>query len=160
MFFKTDNNKSLNLKKVSNVNIVKNRIVFNMNYSVDINNSRLISDYVYWDSNDAYGLNSKIKQLSQNKYFIENFITKPFQDGFINMNEISSVKFEDNKFRVIFNLSHPVTFTDYNGKNKITSEFVYADCRNNAEYTIKSYSAKNYISCKGYKEYVQKQLGL
>lgn len=136
----------INLQNVSNINILKdsNRIIFNMNYNIEISyfdkvsrreKTKLISDYVYWDADNYNVMQANLKTLQTTKYFIENFIRQTEGHGFINNNEISSVKFSDKKYRVIFNLSHPITFTDFDGKEKITSEFVYVNCIDQNQYT-------------------------
>jgi hypothetical protein len=113
-----------------------------MNYNIEISHfdrvtkrekTKYISDYVYWDAQDATELAENLKSL-QCTYFNDNFIKQTAGHGFINKNEISSVKFSDKKYRVIFNLSHPVTFTDFDGKEKITSEFVYVNCSDQNQY--------------------------
>lgn len=137
--------KIVNLSNVSNVNIIqsKNRIVFNLNYNIEIsyfdkrkNNiaNRFISDYIYWDCLDSNELYLNLSTLKRNKYFRENFIKEANDKGFINKNEISSVKFVELKHRIIFNLSHPVTFVDFNKEEKITSEFVYVNCNDFKQY--------------------------
>lgn len=138
MFLQT-NDRIINLANVSNINILvdKNRIVFNLNYSIKIDangKAKLISDYVYWDSVNKENLELNIKHLGGNKYFKDNFLTQPSDYGFINLNEISSVKFSEKKNRVIFNLSHPITFKDYDGNERITSEFVYVNCKDVNEF--------------------------
>lgn len=154
MFLKT-NDRLINLKNVSNINIVKEydrsrfRIIFNMNYNIEIQNyrqSKMISDYVYWDGIDEDDLLHNIIHLNGNKYFQDNFIKQLEGEGYINKNEISSVKFSEKKHRVIFNLSHPVTFTDFDGNDKITSEFVYVNCNDYTQY-------------KEYVQYIQEQIG-
>jgi hypothetical protein len=132
--------KILNLQNVSNINIVKDRIIFNLNYPVNINSgNKQISDYVYWDGN-SNDLKARQIVFLSNNYFKNNFIEK-INDGYININCISSVKFIDDKKRVIFNLNHPVTFKDYKQESKQTSEFVYIDCQNEKQY--KEY--ENYV---------------
>ena len=140
LFLQT-NDRIINLKNVSNVNILRgrNRIVFNLNYNIEIVTdfegfSKLISDYVYWDSINDGDLKQNIKHLEKDNYFQDNFIKQKDGDGYININEISSIKFAEKKHRVIFNLSHPITFRDYDGNERITSEFVYVNCRNFEEY--------------------------
>lgn len=151
MFLQT-NDRIINLQNVSNINILqdRNRIVFNLNYNIEIStnygNSKFISDYVYWDSDNAQSMMNNLSLLDDIKYFNDNFINQVNDNGFINRNEISSIKFIDRKHRVIFNLSHPVTFRDFDGKDKITSEFVYVNCNNAIEY-------------KEYVEYVKSKLG-
>lgn len=150
MFVQT-NDRIINLSNVSNINILKdrNRIVFNLNYNIEIETNyrtKYISDYVYWDSQDTQTMANNLHNLSEIKYFNDNFINQVNDNGFINKNEISSIKFIDRKNRVIFNLSHPVTFKDFDGKDKITSEFVYVNCNNENQYT-------------DYKSYVREKLG-
>ena len=140
MFIET-NERLVNLKNVSNINILDRspgRIIFNMNYHIDIldkkiNKNKLISDYVYWDASDREMFLDNLDQLEQNEYLKENFI-KGLNGEFINKNLISSVKFSDDKERVIFNMSHPITFVNYKGEQKITSEFVYINCKNYNQY--------------------------
>lgn len=153
MFLKTKDI-IVNLENVSNINIIKNqrRIVFNMNYNIQINcgphgEGKFISDYVYWNANSDKEFSDNLIKLNENDFFIREFIHKPKKDGYINVNEISSIKFIENRFRVIFNLSHPVTFADRDKNKKITSEFVYVDSDNDAEF-------------EDYKEYIMVELGL
>ena len=147
MFLNT-NDRIVNLSNVSNINIDKTknrkRIVFNLNYSIEIiidsNNAnreprtKLISDYIYWDAINDENLTANLAYIKESKYFTENFIPQINETGFINLNEISSVKYADKKNRVIFNLSHPVTFRDHDCNDRITSEFVYVNCGSYMEY--------------------------
>jgi DNA integrity scanning protein DisA with diadenylate cyclase activity len=114
-----------------------------MNYNIEISHfdrvtkrekTKFISDYVYWDANSYDEMMSNLKSLQTLDFFNSHFIKQTAGHGFINKNEISSVKFSDKKYRVIFNLSHPVTFTDFDGKEKITSEFVYVNCADQNQY--------------------------
>lgn len=140
MFLQT-NDRTINLRNVSNVNILHaiNRIVFNLNYNIEIPNStcagtKLISDYVYWDAVDAKDQQENISRLLVNEYFVKNFLRDSSGNVFVNMNEISSIKYSEKKHRVIFNLSHPVTFRDHDKKERVTSEFVYVNCNSFAHY--------------------------
>lgn len=142
MFLQT-NERLINLKNVSNINVVKDtnkkrfRIVFNLNYNIQIGHgsyAKFISDYVYWDSYNEADMIHNLIHLNENEFFKANFIDQINGEGYINKNEISSVKFSEKKNRVIFNLSHPVTFTDYHGADKITSEFVYVNCGSSDQY--------------------------
>lgn len=149
MFLQT-NDRIVNLQNVSNINILedRNRIIFNLNYNIEISSygkPKLISDYVYWDSSNHVDFSNNLLSLTQNEFFIENYIYQINGNGFINKNEISSVKFSDKKNRIIFNLSHPVTFKDFEGNDKITSEFVYVNC-------------KDYAGFKEYKAYIENTL--
>ena len=140
MFLQT-NDRTINLRNVSNINILhtSNRIVFNLNYNIEIPNAtsdgtKLISDYVYWDAVDAHDLKENISRLLNNEYFEKNFLGDSSNNVFVNLNEISSIKYSEKKHRVIFNLSHPVTFRDYDKKERVTSEFVYVNCNSFAQY--------------------------
>lgn len=134
MLIKT-NDRTINLKNVSNINVIKdrNRIVFNFNHSIDISN-KVISGYYYWDFHDTVHFNGGLNHLANNAYISENFITLNDKAGFVNINEISSIKFIEHKNRVIFNLSNAVTFKDHNKKSSITSEFVYANLESATSY--------------------------
>ena len=140
MFLQT-NDRTINLRNVSNINILhaSNRIVFNLNYNIEIPNAtcagtKLISDYVYWDAVDAQDQQENISRLLANEYLAENFLRDSSNNVFVNMNEISSIKYSEKKHRVIFNLSHPVTFRDHDKKERVTSEFVYVNCNSFAHY--------------------------
>lgn len=128
----------VNLSNVSNINFVNDckRVVFNMNYNVEMIQKdkgtdrqirKNISDYVYWDGIDK----AEIRDLFRNEYFIQYFIRNNDSTLFINLREISSIKFIKDKNRVIFNMSHPVSFRESSGKLKLTSEFVYVNCEEN-----------------------------
>ena len=128
----------VNLKNVSNIVILHNRIVFNMNYTICIKTSygdKFISDYVYWDSD--VDLNREL--LHNNKYIRDNFII--IKNHLINKNEISTIKFLEYQSRIIFNMSHPVSFKDKSGAKSLTSEFVYIDFNKTTEFL----DAKNKI---------------
>ena len=141
--FIKNNDRIINLQNVSNINIVTRdqRIVFNLNYGIEIEKrgkTKVISDYVYLDTRSTDDFNNAKDEVQFNDYVEKHFIKH--RNGYINKNEISSVKFSDKKNRVIFNLSHSITFTDYNTQeDRLTSEFVYVDFTEFSEY--KSYSA-------------------
>ena len=146
MFLRT-NDRVVNLQNVSNINIIQDekRIAFNMNYYIEIKSKgRIIkiSDYAYWDAVNDTNFKENIRIIKDDNFLQENFIKYFDGNGLINIYEISSVKFSEKKNRVIFNLSHPVTFTDFHGQDKITSEFVFIDCNSIDEF--KEYSA--YVS--------------
>jgi len=140
VFIKT-NDRIINLVNVSNINIVtkQKRVVFNMNYSIEIldyGRMKTISDYSYLDARDNDDFDLILSSIMNNQYIIDNFISH--DNGYINKNEISSIKFSDKKNRIIVNLSHPVSFTDYNNNDKITSEFVYINFTNKHDYETRS----------------------
>lgn len=151
MFIKT-NDRLVNLENVSNINILphEKRIVFNLDYSIEIiqdGELKYISDYVYWDLIDDANFKYALEVIGKNVYIHANFI--PHEKGFINRHEISSIKFSDKKNRVIFNLSHPVTFMDFSGHSRITSEYVYVDFKNYGDYSAYADLVENTLITKG-----------
>jgi hypothetical protein len=134
MFLQT-NERITNLKNVSDINILtkSNRIVFNLNYNIKLH-GKMISDYIYWDSDDAKDMSNKLDYLKNDTYFKKNFIDKKDGYGYININCISSIKFNENKNRVIVNLSHTGAYIDNYGNKKITSQFIFVDLKNYDEY--------------------------
>lgn len=148
MFIKTKD-RLVNLQNVSNVKLIeeKNKVIFNMNYSIKLNEPTLpysqsalisksketkaISDYAYWTGNTKNEYNSYIEEINNNIYFCTNFVETPNKQAYVNVNEISSLKYFDHDYRVIFNLSHPVSFKNKDG---LTSEFVLANCENKKQF--------------------------
>lgn len=136
------NNTLLNLESVSNVNIQRkrNRVIFNLNYTIGVpksskeDQSKRISDYVYWDFSNNLELVNSVENLLNHNYIKENFII--LGNSWINKNEISTVKFDQNKLRFIFNLSNSATFVDRKGDIRLTSEFVYVDFDDYNEFEV------------------------
>ena len=130
------NDRIVNLGNVSNIHILpgENRIIFNMNYGINMGN-KLVSDYVYWDCINPENFQFCVEQLRNHKS-VYDFIESPDGLVFINIKEISSVKFSDKKLRVIFNLSHSVDFiSPYDHTKKLTSEFVYVNLETPSIYS-------------------------
>ena len=136
-FIKT-NDRLVSLKNVSNINIITKsepRIVFHLNYFIEIERDgrfKMISDYVYWDFISHSDFENAMAVLRGNEFIKSKFIEH--RDGFVNIDEVSSIKFAEKKNRVIFNMSHPVTFVDYNGDDNVTSEFVYVNCNTREDF--------------------------
>lgn len=141
-------NQIINLDHVSSIayDVENFRIIFNLDYGVEIDVDsgmgkkvkKLITDYIYvnFDSMESYSaasvkLNSVISE-------IPNFIKKPASgNGYINLNRVSSVKFDDSKNRIIFNFANSIDFMNHNAQKarfKITSEFIYCDFDNKTSY--------------------------
>ena len=78
---------------------------------------------------------------------ISNFIKKPASgNGYINLNRVSSVKFDNSKNRIIFNFANSIDFMNHNAQNaqfKITSEFIYCDFTDPDKFMAESESVKN-----------------
>lgn len=120
------NNTIVNLTNVSTIVFLKdqNRIVLNYGYGVELKKSnKTISDYMYvdFDSDEAY--NNGLYELSKNRFIVNTFIKH--QNGLINKNKISSIKFEHEKTRVIFNMSHAITIANKAKEEILATEFVY-----------------------------------
>lgn len=139
--------KIVNLQNVSSIAVLpeKNRIVFNMNYSISLPNSdKLISDYVYWEAQNSSELN-----IMERVFHSE--VCKWFQSPknevkrFINPEHISSIVFDTtsqhNQFKVIFNLSNTVSMK---GNSGFTSDFVYFKFTNISDF---SKYTSNILTC-------------
>lgn len=108
--YKVDD-KYVNLEKVANVNCLSDKYVFNMSYSVKIENVGRISDYVYVKSDS----------FMKSDYFKDNFIEVSGIDRrvFINVNHISQIRKDVKNSKIIFSFCH-----DVNGRNIMDFEFV------------------------------------
>ena len=157
MFVKTNKNILVNLSNVSNVNIVKKkeqnfyRIIFNMNYCIEISKNKFVSDYVYWDFTNIESFKDAFLKIKSDEYLANTFLKQPKNSGFINIDEISSIKYLEDKLRIIFNLSHPVTF-NYHGETKLTSEFIYLNFNNIEDF--KEYSTYIDEELKSFETYI------
>lgn len=142
-FINFKNNKIVNLKNVSNIGFIsndtKNRVVFNMNYGVSLRDNytkdtKIISDYVYWEAESLTEL-MEMRNLVLEK--TKHWISYPYGTDYriINPDEVSSVVFDcdeyKNRFKIIFNLSHQVSFK-YGGT---TSEFTFYKFNNKEDYS-------------------------
>lgn len=108
----------VNLDKVANVNVLKDKFVFNMSYSVDIDNIGKISDYYYINKDKDDFINSK--------YFRENFIKIVGLDRevYINKNHISYIMKEYKNNKLIIGFSHSVQGRNIKD-NKTIAEHMY-----------------------------------
>lgn len=147
-FLKYNNHyKIINLDSVSNIgtridyvnSYPKYKIIFNMSYGVNLrthNNTtdKIISDYIYWETDDLYTYNH-MKTLTLNN-IKSTWIDCSVQDDsrFVNPSKISSIVYDINekeeRYKVIFNLNHSVSFK-FGG---LTSEFVFVKFNTKKEY--------------------------
>ena len=127
--FITIDNKLVNLERVSNIRVVKksNKIFFNMNYSIQIDN-KMISDYIEVNYDELHKLSMTIASLQLNEYIQENFIS--YYGGLINKNCVSSIKPELDRLKICINLSNPVSFRspDLSKLNETTSDYIFINC--------------------------------
>lgn len=124
------NNQLINLENVSNINFLakSKRIVMNMNYSINTGKpDKLISDYIYLDFDAVSEYEEAKTYILGVGYICDNFIHKGLKDGLINIKSISSVKFDEDRLRVIFNLSHSSSIKNKQNKPIVTSDFVFVD---------------------------------
>ena len=84
ILIETNNSSLVNLEKVSNINFLSDKIVFNMSYSVTKNQLGRISDYFYLNNLSFYNCD----------YYKENFIELIGSDRKVafNKNYVSYIK--------------------------------------------------------------------
>ena len=134
MLIKHENNPIVNLQNVSNIFVDRknNKVIFNMNYSVKLR-EKVTADYEYWNYSDLQTLLEYLDPiLEQNGFILPNNI----YNRYVNSNCISSIKVDDRKMKVIYNLNCTVTHPDdakkIDGginiplnKQRMTSDFVF-----------------------------------
>lgn len=140
----------VNLKNVSFVVIEeeKNRLIFNLDYSIQLENKTMVSDYIYWTFNSLSDLQVEWQRVQDSGYFL----IGP-EDGMklINIDKVSSIKFDDRNLRVIWNMCnsihHKIKSYDRDGQyiEKIiqTSDFVYWDFRSRMRFELFKKSIEN-----------------
>lgn len=114
-----DMNVYINMDVVSHIKIdsKKNKIYFNMAYSILGNNNDFIQDYIYVERNAE-----NLEMLYEAVNTVD-FIS--YDEGkWVNRNTISSFKYDPTNCRVIINLSTAHTYT-VRDNIKVMSEFVY-----------------------------------
>ncbi len=151
-------NQIINLDHVSSIAFDNEnyRIIFNLDYGVeiDVNSAikgkkvkKLITDYIYVNFDSLEDFSSATTKLNEALSKISNFIKKPASgNGYINLNRVSSVKFDNSKNRIIFNFANSIDFMNHNAQNaqfKITSEFIYCDFTDPDKFMAESESVKN-----------------
>ncbi len=145
-FYRADQSLNVNLDHVSSISFDEknSRIIFNLDYSVQldiIDNNRhykkTISDYIYWNTNDFIeSADNLISYLSAPEFKF--FINKPSDNKayptIINLNKVSSIKFDRERLRIIFNMANSISFKDKNDNYKLTGEFIYCDFDDSDSY--------------------------
>lgn len=128
----------INLSKVAKINITyENRIILNFNHTICRVNSNGASSYsgYYYIDRDKVSNYDEIYAMLNSAEFIETFIPLISTNkltGFINRNEISTIKISDLSLSVIFNLSH--TVTDKNNLNNMSADSVVSTFSNEEMY--------------------------
>lgn len=118
----TVNNRVINLDKVSTVKVdeTKGRIYFNMNFATQNSNGIYMQDFVYVKlSDETLEIISSVLNSNQG------FITYD-EHKWVNLTQVSSLKYDESEKRVIVNLCNPHTYTFPHG-NKVLAEFIYIE---------------------------------
>ena len=108
----------------------RNKIVINFNYAIKIKN-KIIPDYLYINyetKEQAEEMLAKIKIITSS--WIKN------KDRFVNPKMVSSIKFDDERNRIILNLNYSITAKDANGNEILTSDFSYINFETKELYEI------------------------
>lgn len=100
ILIETNNSSLVNLEKVSNINFLSDKIVFNMSYSVTKNQLGRISDYFYLNNLSFYNCD----------YYKENFIELIGSDRKVafNKNYVSYIKKDDKNLKLIIGFCNDV----------------------------------------------------
>lgn len=130
------NDAFINLKSVSNINPLphRNRVVYNFSYPIVLTTrgeSKIISDYQYNDFHAEVEFDEALVELSKNTFIQKNFIQQ--DRGYINKEKISSFKVQEDRLRVIFNMSHSIEIESRRGST-IAPEFVYVNLQDKKEF--------------------------
>lgn len=124
MVFIKQNGTYINLEAVSSVNILEDKIVFNMDLSISKKDIGLMSYYYYIEKDNI--------EFMESRYFKENFVKITGQDRvfYINKNKILSVKADYKANKIIIFFKNPVSkrilkdFKDIE-KDFLIPEFMY-----------------------------------
>lgn len=123
---KVEDSKYINLENVANINFVKDKIVFNMAYSVEKADNGRISDYFYTTKMNDY--------FRKTDYFNDNFIQIVGKDREValNKNKISYIKKDSRYCKIIIGFTHDVNISNLD--NLVTvAEHYYIKMDNNED---------------------------
>jgi len=142
--------KFINLEHVSCISLdySRDKIIFQMDYAIQINEKnrkdnsnrskiterRITTGYIV-----VYGIQDGLNLLKTKKYFNQFFIQKGLKNdvenvGYINLEKITSIKYEPDKNRVIINFSNTVSYYDFEKGEVLTSEFLYLNFLSDTQY--------------------------
>lgn len=137
MFFhiKDKADRIINLDSVSSIAILNdtNRVVFNLAYACTMSSMGTkkdnveIADYIYWDNYDQ----DTLDKLLATEYMKQNFITLPNYNRLINKKHIASIKFDNNRRRVIVNIKCSIRL--HPGAD-LSSDFLFIDANDEQHY--------------------------
>jgi len=139
----------INFDNISKINVqYKDRIVLNYNHSITRNqwskgdnptkSTGKFSGYYYIDKSNTKNYNEIVDMLYFDEKFKDVFYPTMYLGkitGFVNVNEISSVKFCEDRLSVIFNLSNSVTAQKDNPDKLESAESVISIFSNIETYT-------------------------
>lgn len=124
MVFVKQNGTFISLEAVSSVNILEDKIVFNMDLSISKKDIGLMSYYYYIDKDNV--------EFMETKYFKKNFVKITGEDRtfYINKKKILSIKADFKSHKIIIFFKNPVSkrilkdFKDIE-KDFLIPEFMY-----------------------------------
>jgi len=128
MNFIKANDKFINLEHVSSINMLKNRIAYDMDCPVELDSGKIISYYAYHDHDN----DGAEEELLNHPYIKDNF--NVHGDILVNMQQVAAIKFAPEKLRIIYNFSHSTTSLNFNREPRLTSKFVYVHFSAQEEY--------------------------
>jgi len=140
--------KIVNTDAVTNIVIEGNKCIFNLDYGVSLQNEvdRIIPDYVYMIIKDPQELQDMKQKINELNWITSEFGNYDFHKNYrannriVNPAQISFMKFDERKQRIIFNLRNSISF-NRNDFQK-TSDFVYFDHTSMEDYDSESMRIK------------------
>ena len=163
-FLRLDDDKYINLEHVSHISLdySRDKIIFKMDYAINvmqkkrgedknsqeynlydenfnkemINTKKIVTGYIY-----SFGVSDCLKKLQNIPFFKDNFVQKTLNVddandiGWMNLDKVTSLKFDHDRNRVVINFANSVTYYDFSRKEEIlTSEFLYLDFINDEKF--------------------------
>lgn len=133
VFYKTRSNAYVNLTAVTSINVVKDKIVFNMCFPFEDREKGIMSYFFYLDPDE--------NEWMDYDYFKENFfgITGTDRNVFLNKNLISYIKAETRKSKmpkIVVCFKHSI-IKKSNGAEFLAPEFMYIAQNPNVDLNAK-----------------------
>jgi len=131
-FVKNSKEMIVNFENVSSIcnDDERNKIIINYNYNVKLKD-KLIPDYLYINyetEEEKEAILDKVKIITSS--WIRN------KDRFVNPKMVSSIKFDDERNRIIVNLNYTITAKNSRNESILTSDFLYIDFETEDLYKI------------------------
>jgi hypothetical protein len=138
--------KIINLDNVSSIGFIpaKNRVVYNMNHSIEtidrtLNEAIMIADYKYYNFDVESEYQEHCTEIRGHSMLFGYVQSTSDYHHLVNPLNVSYINFEKENKRIIFNLSTPVTKRKYGTNTKIepgilTNDFVFWTYTTEEEY--------------------------